>query len=58
MEVPVIKYLGSKRLLIDRLVEAIVGEGARTALDLFSGTSRVGHALKRAGVRVHASVNA
>ena len=27
----------------------------RTALDLFSGTSRVGHALKRAGVRVHAN---
>ncbi len=50
-----IKYLGSKRLLVDRLVEAIVGEGARTALDLFSGTSRVGHALKRAGLRVHAN---
>ena len=31
-------------------------EGApRTALDLFSGTSRVGHALKREGVRVHAN---
>ena len=29
-----------------------MGEGARTALDLFAGTSRVGHALKRAGVRV------
>src|SRR5580765_2635822 len=26
-----------------------------TALDLFSGTSRVGHALKREGVRVHAN---
>ena len=27
----------------------------RTALDLFSGTSRVGHAVKREGVRVHAN---
>jgi adenine-specific DNA-methyltransferase len=29
--------------------------GARTVLDLFSGTSRVGHALKRAGYRVIAN---
>src|SRR5882672_10411486 len=34
---------------------ALTEGGARTALDLFSGTSRVGHALKRAGVRVHAN---
>ena len=50
-----IKYLGSKRLLVSRLVDAIARDGARTALDLFSGTSRVGHALKRAGLRVHAN---
>src|SRR5947207_8105967 len=49
-----IKYLGSKRLLVPRLVDALTAGGARTALDLFSGTSRVGHALKRAGLRVHA----
>ena len=52
-----IKYIGSKRLLVPRIVDAVL-EGAeppRTALDLFSGTSRVGHALKRAGVRVHAN---
>ncbi|MEY4070821.1 MAG: hypothetical protein RL721_1435 [Candidatus Eisenbacteria bacterium] len=54
-EVLVIKYLGSKRLLVPRLVEAITAGGARTALDLFSGTSRVGHALKRAGLQVHAN---
>jgi adenine-specific DNA-methyltransferase len=30
-------------------------DAPRTALDLFSGTSRVGHALKREGVRVHAN---
>src|ERR1043166_5240465 len=50
-----IKYLGSKRLLVPRLVGALTAGGARTALDLFSGTSRVGHALKRAGLRVHAN---
>jgi adenine-specific DNA-methyltransferase len=52
-----IKYIGSKRLLVPRIVHAVFGDGEppRTALDLFSGTSRVGHALKRAGVRVHAN---
>ena len=40
-----------------RIVQAILGGGdrPRSALDLFSGTSRVGHALKREGVRVHAN---
>ncbi len=51
-----IKYLGSKRLLIPAILEAVggLGEGG-TVLDLFSGTSRVGHALKRAGYRVIAN---
>lgn len=53
---PVIKYLGSKRTLVPAIVEAVRGvEGARTVLDLFSGTSRVGHALKAAGYRVLAN---
>ena len=50
-----IKYLGSKRTLVPRLCELIAGLGARSVLDLFSGTSRVGHALKRLGLRVHAN---
>ena len=50
-----IKYLGSKRTLVPRLCEIITGLGARSVLDLFSGTSRVGHALKRAGLQVHAN---
>lgn len=51
-----IKYLGSKRLLIGPILEAVGGfTEARTVLDLFSGTSRVGHALKRAGYRVIAN---
>ena len=50
-----IKYIGSKRLLVPRLVRVLMEGAPRTALDLFSGTSRVGHALKREGVRVHAN---
>ncbi len=51
-----IKYLGSKRLLLPLIADAVAScAGARTALDLFSGTSRVGHALKARGLRVHAN---
>jgi adenine-specific DNA-methyltransferase len=51
-----IKYLGSKRLLLDLIGDAVgrVAPGP-TVLDLFSGTSRVGHALKRRGFRVVAN---
>ncbi|MGE0145733.1 MAG: DNA adenine methylase [Planctomycetota bacterium] len=51
-----IKYLGSKRTLIPKIsgvVRAV--PGVRTVVDLFSGTSRVGHALKAAGYRVLAN---
>jgi adenine-specific DNA-methyltransferase len=48
-----IKYIGSKRTLIPVILEAVRrATEARTALDLFSGTARVGHALKAAGYRV------
>ena len=51
-----IKYLGSKRTLLP-LIGGVVAalKDAHTAIDLFSGTSRVGHALKRAGLRVVAN---
>ncbi len=51
-----IKYLGSKRLLLDR-ISAVVRAvpRAESVVDLFSGTSRVGHALKRHGLRVIAN---
>jgi adenine-specific DNA-methyltransferase len=51
-----IKYLGSKRTLLP-VITGLIGElpGTRTVVDLFSGTSRVGHALKRAGYRVLAN---
>ena len=53
----VVKYLGSKRLLVPAILEAVGGASPRggAVLDVFSGTSRVGHALKRAGYRVIAS---
>ena len=51
-----IKYLGSKRKLIDLIVQIIGSIGQpKTILDLFSGTSRVGHALKAANYRVLAN---
>jgi adenine-specific DNA-methyltransferase len=52
----VIKYLGSKRTLLPTILAAVrAATGARTVIDLFSGTSRVGHALKREGYRVLAN---
>lgn len=48
-----IKYLGSKRLLIPKIVEVTsLIPGVTTVIDLFSGTSRVGHAFKKAGYQV------
>ena len=48
-----IKYLGSKRTLLPAIcsvVEAL--PEVRSCIDLFSGTSRVGHALKGKGFQV------
>ncbi|MEQ6902581.1 DNA adenine methylase [Nocardioides sp. YIM 152588] len=50
-----IKYLGSKRTLVPVLAEIAVGAGARTALDLFTGTTRVAQELKRRGLVVTAT---
>jgi adenine-specific DNA-methyltransferase len=51
----VIKYLGSKRLLTDAIASAVRAFEARSVLDLFSGTSRVGRACKEAGFYVVAN---
>jgi adenine-specific DNA-methyltransferase len=45
----VIKYLGSKRRLIPVLTKLFERSGARTALDLFTGTTRVAQAFKQHG---------
>lgn len=51
-----IKYLGSKRLLVPAILGAVRAvPGTATVLDLFAGTSRVGMALKGAGYRVIAN---
>jgi adenine-specific DNA-methyltransferase len=50
----VIKYLGSKRRLVPVLAEICAASGARTALDLFTGTTRVAQAFKSQGVEVTA----
>src|SRR3712207_3958297 len=47
-----IKYLGSKRALVPELGRIADAVGARTAVDLFTGTTRVAQELKRRGVRV------
>lgn len=49
-----IKYLGSKRRLVPVLGELFSRSGATTALDLFTGTTRVAQELKRRGGRVTA----
>lgn len=49
-----IKYLGSKRRLVPVLETLLSASGAGTALDLFTGTTRVAQAFKRHGVEVTA----
>jgi adenine-specific DNA-methyltransferase len=50
----VIKYIGSKRRLVPVLGRLFARAGARTALDLFTGTTRVAQEFKRQGARVWA----
>ncbi|NUL44461.1 DNA methyltransferase [Cellulosimicrobium funkei] len=50
-----IKYLGSKRLLVPVLGAMASAAGARSAVDLFSGTTRVAQEFKRRGIRTTAS---
>ncbi|MEH6663898.1 MAG: DNA adenine methylase [Brevundimonas sp.] len=52
-----IKYIGSKRALLADIVRTVRGllPNGGAVCDLFSGTARVGHALKGAGFTVHAN---
>ena len=51
-----IKYIGSKRALLPTITGLVQSlPGVTTVLDPFSGTARVGHALKRLGYRVVAN---
>ncbi|HWA65802.1 MAG TPA: DNA adenine methylase [Mycobacteriales bacterium] len=49
-----IKYLGSKRTLVPVLGAIAAAVGARSAVDLFTGTTRVAQELKRRGLEVTA----
>lgn len=49
-----IKYIGSKRVLVPILGELLALSGAETALDLFTGTTRVAQEFKRRGAHVTA----
>ena len=49
-----IKYIGSKRRLVPVLARICQASGAATALDLFTGTTRVAQAFKAQGVHVTA----
>ncbi len=50
-----IKYLGSKRILVPVLGRIAAGAGAATAVDLFTGTTRVAQEFKRRGIVVTAT---
>jgi adenine-specific DNA-methyltransferase len=49
-----IKYIGSKRTLVPVLGDIVQAVEARTAVDLFTGTTRVAQEFKRRGVAVTA----
>ncbi|HNI71085.1 MAG TPA: DNA adenine methylase, partial [Marmoricola sp.] len=49
-----IKYLGSKRLLVPVLGELATTTGAESAVDLFTGTTRVAQEFKRRGIHTTA----
>jgi adenine-specific DNA-methyltransferase len=48
----VIKYLGSKRVLVPAIGAVARALPVRSAVDLFAGTTRVGQELRRAGLEV------
>ena len=50
-----IKYIGSKRVLVPVLGDMATAVGARSAVDLFTGTTRVAQELKRRGLFVTAA---
>jgi adenine-specific DNA-methyltransferase len=51
----VVKYIGSKRALVPVIEELARRLPILSACDLFAGTTRVGQALRRAGVSVHSN---
>jgi adenine-specific DNA-methyltransferase len=54
-QIGVIKYIGSKRVLVPVLGAIAQAVGARSAVDLFAGTTRVAQEFKRRGITVTAA---
>ncbi len=53
---PMIKYIGSKRMLVPHISGIIrTLPDVQQVCDLFAGTTRIGQALKRCGLRVHSN---
>ena len=50
-----IKYIGSKRVLVPRIAALVEELPIRTACDLFAGTTRVGQAFRRLGLELHSN---
>lgn len=50
-----VKYIGSKRVLVPHIARVAGALPVRTACDLFAGTTRVAQALRAAGLVVHAN---
>jgi adenine-specific DNA-methyltransferase len=50
-----VKYIGSKRVLVPVIERMARRLPIKSAVDLFAGTTRVGQGLRRAGLRVHSN---
>ena len=50
-----VKYIGSKRLLVPAIVDIAQRLPVASVCDLFAGTTRVGQGLRRAGLEVHSN---
>jgi adenine-specific DNA-methyltransferase len=51
----VVKYIGSKRVLVPAIRAVVRSLPVATVCDLFAGTTRVGQALRRSGLTVHSN---
>jgi adenine-specific DNA-methyltransferase len=51
----VVKYIGSKRVLVPVIEQLARRLPLETVCDVFAGTTRVGQSLRRAGLRVHSN---
>jgi adenine-specific DNA-methyltransferase len=51
----VVKYIGSKRMLVPIIERLVGGLPIATACDVFAGTTRVGQALRRGGLTVRSN---